>query len=44
VVHVKRGVLDDRFSLGVCFEAIASDQSEILSHHLHAVSAEKLTF
>lgn len=44
VVHVKRGVLDDRFTLGVCFEAIASDQSEILSHHLHEVSGERHTF
>jgi hypothetical protein len=43
VVHVRRGVLDDRFTLGVFFEAIASDHSEILSHHLHEISGERET-
>lgn len=41
VVHIKRGVLDERFTLGVCFQAIASDHSAILSHHLKAISEEK---
>jgi hypothetical protein len=41
VIHVKRGVLDDRFTLGVCFEGMAEDQSEILSYHLYTVSEEK---
>lgn len=41
VVHVKKGVLDDRFTLGVCFEAIANDHSEILNHHLKTISMEK---
>ena len=41
VIHVKRGVLDDRFTLGVCFEEMAEDQSEILNYHLYSVSEEK---
>jgi hypothetical protein len=41
VVHVKRGVLEDTFTLGVSFEAIARDHSEILSHHLKAISEQK---
>ncbi len=41
VIHVKRGVLDDRFTLGVCFEAIGSDHNEVLNHHLHTMSGEK---
>ncbi|MBW2058197.1 MAG: PilZ domain-containing protein [Deltaproteobacteria bacterium] len=41
VVHVKKGVLDERFTLGVCFEAIANDQSRLLDHHLKAISEEK---
>jgi hypothetical protein len=35
---VKQGVLDDRFTLGVSFESIATDHREILNHHLQTIS------
>lgn len=41
VIHVKGGVLDQRFTLGVCFEDISRNHSEILNHHLKAISGEK---
>ena len=41
VVHVTRGVIDERFTLGVCFEAIPRNQSQLLSHHLKTLSAEQ---
>ena len=41
VIHVTRGVIDERYTLGVCFEAIPTNQSELLSHHLETLSAEQ---
>ncbi len=40
VVHVKKGVIDERFTLGVSFEDIPTDQSEILIHHLEKIAKE----
>ncbi len=41
VIHIRKGVLEDIFTMGVCFEAIAPDQSEILTDHLATISEEK---
>lgn len=40
VVHIRKGVLEDIFTMGVCFEAIAREHSEILNHHLATISEE----
>jgi hypothetical protein len=40
VVHVSRGVLDERSTLGVCFETIPEGQKEFLSEHLKAIRPE----
>jgi hypothetical protein len=42
VIHVKKGVLDERFILGVFFETIARDLSEFLNRHLQKVSEERM--
>ena len=41
VIHVKRGVMDERSTLGVCFEAIGRDHHEILNQHLKTIPQEK---
>lgn len=41
VIHVKKGVLDERFTLGVFFESIDRDHGEILNHHLEKISRER---
>jgi hypothetical protein len=43
VVHVKRGVFDDRSTLGVRFETIAGDHHEVLAHYIQTLSEEKPT-
>lgn len=40
VIHVKRGVLDDRFTLGVHFEAMTSSDCKTLNHHLHTIAGD----
>ncbi len=40
VVHIRKAALEDIFTMGVCFEAIARDHSEILNNHLAAISEE----
>lgn len=40
VIHVKQGVLDERFTMGVFFEDIAEGHSEVLNHHLKGISEE----
>jgi hypothetical protein len=41
VIHVTQGVIDERYTLGVCFEAIPRNQSQVLSYHLETLSAEQ---
>ena len=41
VIHVTQGVIDERYTLGVCFEAIPGNQSQLLNHHLETLSAEQ---
>jgi hypothetical protein len=41
VVHVRQGVIDERFTLGVFFESIDEDHDEILDHHLREISEEQ---
>lgn len=41
VIHVSQGVIDERYTLGVCFEAIPTNQSQLLSHHLETLSREQ---
>ena len=41
VVHVTQGVIDERYTLGVCFEAIPTNQCQLLSHHLETLLAEQ---
>jgi hypothetical protein len=36
VIHVRQGVMDARFTLGVCFEEIENNQVEVLKYHLRA--------
>jgi hypothetical protein len=40
VVHIRKGIFEDIFTMGVCFEAIAREHREILNHHLAVISEE----
>jgi hypothetical protein len=42
VIHVQRGVIDERSILGVCFEAITRDDRKLLNHHLDAAPGQDL--
>ncbi len=41
VIHVQQGVLDERFTLGVYFETMTRDHSELLCDHLREISEER---
>jgi len=41
VIHVQQGVLDERFTLGVYFETMTENHSEILCDHLREISEER---
>ncbi|NIO06237.1 MAG: hypothetical protein GTN74_17015 [Proteobacteria bacterium] len=42
VVHVRQGVIDERFTLGVFFESLDKGHDEILDHYLREISEDQL--